>query len=99
MIVSKTESESKFLLALFSLLAEWQPKLLTVSGSVGGGSDRQSDLRAESCVAESCASFEFVDDDHIGHVDEQDEIDQAQVGVAPPTHPPPPLPAAEATPK
>ena len=40
-----------------------------ISATTGGG---DSDFMAESCVAESCASFEFVDED----VDQEDSAQQ-----------------------
>jgi hypothetical protein len=60
---------------LIHLFAEWQPKgtgskLLTVGSNrsarsvatTATGAGMDSDYNVESCVAESCASFEFVDD-------------------------------------
>lgn len=60
---------------------------------IGGSSNRSvksattaadSDLMAESCVAESCASFEFVDEDGPeGRVDDDEEIDEGVGKVEP----------------
>ncbi len=48
-----------------------------------------SDLMAESCVAESCASFEFVDDDNEpeSRVDEEEEEKTEQERSQPPSPP------------
>lgn len=46
-----------------------------------------SDLMAESCVAESCASFEFVDDDNEPET-RVDDDDEEQEQMQPPQSPP-----------
>jgi hypothetical protein len=58
------------------------PKLTTAGSSSrsmkSGTTAADSDIMAESCVAESCASFEFVDDDDEpeGRVDDDDDEEE-----------------------
>jgi hypothetical protein len=43
-----------------------------------GTTAADSDIMAESCVAESCASFEFVDDEPEGRVDDDDDEEEGE---------------------
>lgn len=62
------------------------PKLTTAGSSSrsmkSGTTAADSDIMAESCVAESCASFEFVDDDDEpeGRVDDDDDDEEEEGG-------------------
>ena len=47
-----------------------------------------SDLMAESCVAEFCASFEFVDDEPESRVDEEEEEEKSEQERSQPPSPP-----------
>jgi hypothetical protein len=62
-------------------------KVLTPKLTTAGSSNRSmklgttavdSDIMAESCVAESCASFEFVDDEEEGETTEQEQHQRSQ---------------------
>jgi hypothetical protein len=64
------------------LLKVATPKLTTAGSSnrsmKSGTTAADSDIMAESCVAESCASFEFVDDEEEGETTKQEQHQRSQ---------------------